>query len=132
MTNDSATIYERIGGHEAIAAVVDDLYVRILDDPQLAGFFTGTNLAKLKGRQVEFFCAALGGPDVYDGGPMDEVHRGRGIEQSHFDQVAAHLIESLKAAGVPGATVDEIVGVVAPLSDDIVGGSGEKASAAAD
>ncbi|QBI56516.1 group I truncated hemoglobin [Streptomonospora litoralis] len=130
MTNDSVSIYERIGGHDALTVVVDDLYVRIMDDPKLAGFFTGTNLAKLKGRQVEFFSAALGGPDVYDGGPMGAVHRGRGIEQAHFDLVAAHLIDALKAAGVPGETVDEIVGVVAPLSDDIVGGSDTARSAA--
>ncbi|GAB3463535.1 group 1 truncated hemoglobin GlbN [Streptomonospora sediminis] len=132
MANESASIYERIGGHDAIAAVVDDLYVRILDDPELAGFFTGTNLPKLKGRQVEFFAAALGGPSAYDGGPMDSVHRGRGIEQEHFDMVAGHLIEALKGAGVPGEIVDEIIAVVAPLSDDIVGGSGETATAAAD
>ncbi|WP_238581059.1 group I truncated hemoglobin [Streptomonospora alba] len=132
MTNDSVSIYERIGGHEAIAAVVDDLYVRIMDDPQLEGFFTGSNLAKLKGRQVEFFSAALGGPNVYDGGAMDEVHRGRGIEQHHFDLVADHLVASLKGAGVPADTVDEIIGVVAPLSHDIVGGSSKTPSAAAD
>ncbi|MDA0564713.1 group 1 truncated hemoglobin [Streptomonospora sp. S1-112] len=120
MTNETATIYERIGGHDALTTVVDDLYVRIMADPELAVFFTGTSLPKLKGRQVEFFSAALGGPDHYSGGAMDEVHRGRGIEQRHFDLVAAHLVDSLKAAGVPGDTIDEIIGAVAPLSGAIV------------
>ncbi|ORW44052.1 hypothetical protein AWB90_16075 [Mycobacterium paraense] len=59
------TIYDRIGGHEAIEVVVEDFYVRVLADSQLAGFFTGTNMNRLKGKQAEFFAAALGGP----GGP---------------------------------------------------------------
>ena len=37
-------------------------YGRVLADDELAGFFTGTNMARLKGKQVEFFAAALGGP----------------------------------------------------------------------
>ena len=65
-----ATIYTQIGGHEALAAVVADFYDRVLADDELAGFFTGTNMAKLKGRQVEFFAAALGGPDPYTGAPI--------------------------------------------------------------
>jgi hemoglobin len=116
----SDTVYERIGGHEALTAVVDDLYVRILDDPALAGFFTGTNMSRLKGRQVEFFAAALGGPDPYVGAPMAQVHQGRGILQEHFDLVATHLIAALTAAGVDRATVDEIIATVAPLAPDIV------------
>ena len=84
-------IYEAIGGEPALVAVVDDFYERVLADRQLAGFFAGANMPKLKGRQVEFFAAALGGPDFYQGAGMREVHAGRGISQADFDKAAFHL-----------------------------------------
>jgi hemoglobin len=115
-----ASIFDAIGGEDALIAVVDDFYVRVLADPQLATFFAGVNMPKLKGRQVEFFAAALGGPDVYEGGSMKEVHVGRGIGQADFDKVAEHLVASLGDAGVPGDTIGQIVEAIAPLSGDIV------------
>lgn len=117
------SIYERIGGQEALIAVVDDFYDRVLADTDLAGFFTGTNMPRLKGMQVEFFAAALGGPDEYRGRSMKEVHRGRGIARRHFDLVAGHLADALTAAGVPSETVDTIIATIAPLADDIVSSS---------
>ncbi|SEF24475.1 hemoglobin [Amycolatopsis pretoriensis] len=113
------TVYEQIGGGEALSAVVDDFYDRVLADAELAVFFKGTNTSRLKGMQVEFFSAALGGPDEYRGRSMKEVHRGRGIGRHHFDLVAKHLTDALLAAGVPGETVRTIIGVVAPLASDI-------------
>ena len=114
------SIYEAIGGEPALVAVVDDFYVRVLADPQLAGFFAGTNMPKLKGRQVEFFAAALGGPDAYQGVGMREVHAGRGISQADFDRVAFHLAAALAAAGVPAETIGAIASAIVPLADDIV------------
>jgi hemoglobin len=114
------SIYEAIGGEPALVAVVDDFYVRVLADPQLAGFFAGANMAKLKGRQVEFFAAALGGPDLYQGGQMRDVHAGRGISQADFDKVAFHLTTALAAAGVPAETIGQITSAITPLAGDIV------------
>jgi hemoglobin len=120
MTAAEVSIFELIGGEPALVAVVDDFYERVLGDPQLAPFFAGANMPKLKGRQVEFFAAALGGPDVYTGGDMRQVHIGRGIGQADFDKVACHLIASLAAAGVPEQTVWQIAAAITPLADDIV------------
>jgi hemoglobin len=114
------TIYDAIGGDTALVAVVDDFYGRVLADPALGAFFAGTNMTRLKGRQVEFFAAALGGPLRYTGASMRDAHRGRAIAQRHFDLVAGHLVASLAAAGVPDATVTQIVAAVAPLASDIV------------
>ena len=113
------SIFDQIGGYEALEVVVNDFYDRVLTDDELAGFFTGTNMARLKGRQVEFFAAALGGPDAYSGAPMRQVHQGRGITTHHFGLVANHLAASLAAAGVPADTVEQILGAIAPLSDEI-------------
>jgi hemoglobin len=114
------SIYEAIGGMPAIVAVVDDFHGRVLADPALAGFFTDSDMARLKTRQAEFFGAALGGPVPYTGAGLAEAHRGRGIGQRHFDLVAGHLAGSLAAAGVPADIVGQIIGAIAPLADDIV------------
>jgi hemoglobin len=115
-----ASIYDAIGGEDAIVAVVDDFYVRVLDDPQLAPYFEGTRLNALKGKQVEFFAEALGGPHVYQCQSMKQAHIGRGISQADFDKVAFHLTSALAGAGVPGDIVNQIIGAVAPLAGDIV------------
>lgn len=122
-------MYERLGGLEAIEAVVEDFYVRVLADDQLKGFFAGANMNRLKGRQAEFFAAALGGPEPYTGAPMKQVHRGRGITMHHFSMVAGHLADALTAAGVPAETVTDILGVVAPLASEIASGEATGAKA---
>jgi len=121
------TVYDRIGGHEALEVVVEDFYVRVLADDQLSGFFTGTNMNRLKGKQVEFFAAALGGPEPYSGAPMKQVHQGRGITMHHFSLVAGHLSEALAAAGVSAETVTEILSAIAPLAPEIATGEADKA-----
>src|SRR6201996_2410890 len=113
------SIYDRIGGHQALEVVVEDFYVRVLDDDHLSGFFAGTNMNRLKGRQVEFFAAALGGPEPYTGAPMKQVHRGRRVTRDDFNLVAGHLTCSLSAAGVPEATIVELLGAIAQLPPDI-------------
>lgn len=113
------SIYELIGGSAALEAVVEDFYARVLDDAALAPFFTGTNMTRMKGRQVEFFTDALGGPEPYVGPPMKQVHRGRGIGRHHFELVAGHLVDALNAAGVPADLVARIIAAIASLADDI-------------
>ncbi|MBF6347418.1 group 1 truncated hemoglobin [Nocardia flavorosea] len=119
----AAPIYERIGGREALEAVVEDFYERVLADEVLLPFFTGINMSRMKGRQVEFFAAALGGPDPYIGAPMKQVHQGRGIIRYHFDLVACHLTDALTGAGVPSDLVAEIIVAVSPLADEIASNS---------
>jgi hemoglobin len=119
----TASIYDKIGGHEALEVVVEDFYCRVLDDEQLSPFFAGTNMDRLKGKQAEFLAAALGGPEPYAGPSMKQAHQGRGITMHHFNLVAGHLKDSLCAAGVPEETVAEILAVVAPLAADIVSDS---------
>jgi len=116
---ESVSIFDAIGGYEAIEIVVEDFYIRVLADDQLSGFFAGSNMNRLKGKQIEFFAAALGGPEPYTGAGMKQVHQGRGIMMSHFALVAGHLTDALFAAGVPQTTIDVIIGAIAPLAADI-------------
>lgn len=114
------SIYDEIGGAPALEEVVSEFYRKVLADPALADFFSGVNMSRLHGKQVEFFAAALGGPEPYRGASMRQVHQGRGIGQQHFDLVAQHLAASLNEAGVPADTVQSILTTISPLSADIV------------
>jgi hemoglobin len=115
----AASLYEKIGGRDALEVVVEDFYCRVLDDEQLAGFYAGSNMRCVKGRQVEFLSAVLGGPGPYTGTSMRQVHEGRGITMHHFAMVAAHLADSLCAAGLHPDTITEILRAIAPLAGEV-------------
>jgi hemoglobin len=115
----TASLYEQIGGHDALEVVVEDFYCRVLDDDHLAGFYAGSNMRCVKARQVEFLSALLDGPGPYTGTPLRQVHEGRGITMHHFAIVAAHLADSLCAAGLHPDTITEILRAIAPLAGEV-------------
>ena len=120
VSNAEVTLFERIGGVPAIKATVDGLYERVLNDPTLAPFFEKVNLRWLKSQQNAFFIQALGGPAVYKGKDMKTAHAHMAISQEHFQAVAGHLVAVMTELSVPSSLIDEVVGVVAPLSGEIV------------
>lgn len=95
------SIYDRIGGYEAIEVVVEDFDARVLADDQLSNFFAGTNMSRLMGKQAQFIAAALGGPEPYTGASMRHVPQGRGITMRHFTLVAGHLSDASRPPGSP-------------------------------
>ncbi|GAA1688037.1 group 1 truncated hemoglobin GlbN [Nonomuraea maheshkhaliensis] len=122
-----ASIFDQIGGASAVSAVVDEFYQRVVADPGLAGYFTGTDLDKLKAHQRSFVAAALGGPQEYRGRTMGEAHTGLAITGEAFDTVVGHLAGALTHCGVPQETITTIAGALAPLRDQIVDGQASAA-----
>ena len=115
----TTSLYEKVGGHDALEVVVEDFYCRVLDDDLLAGFYSGSNMRCVKARQVEFLSSVLGRPAPYTGSSMRQVHEGRGITMHHFAMVAAHLADSLCAAGLHTDTITDILHAIAPLAGEI-------------
>ena len=114
------SIYDSIGGEPAVRAAVDDLYARLLADRQLAAFFTGADLQRLKAHQRAFIAAAVGGPEIFAGREMAHAHAGLGIGDGDFDAVVGHLVGTLTALGVPENTIGQIGEALAPLRGAIV------------
>ncbi len=115
-----STIYDRIGGKDAVAATVDALYARILADPLLAPWFAGTDMRRQTAHMRAFVAAALGGPAIYAGRDMAAAHRGLGITDAAFDAVVGHLVAALGGLGVPDGVVGEIGAALAPLREQVV------------
>ena len=117
------SLYERVGGYDALAAVVDDFIVRLVSDKQFEKFFIGqSNDSKKRIRQhiLDQFCAATGGPCVYTGREMKTSHAGLGITNAEWDAAAKHLIASLDKFKVPEKEKSEILAFVTSLKKDIV------------
>ena len=114
------TLYEAIGGAPAVEAAVDNFYERVLNDPELVGFFDEKRLPWLKVQQRAFLTQVMSGPAEYKGRNMKEAHAHMTITNEHFDLVAGHLTDSLKELGVPTNLAKQVLGLVAPLRADIV------------
>lgn len=115
------SLYVRLGGADAIAAVVDAFYARVLADELLSPLFAGKDMAQQRTHQTRFMSYALGGPNQYKGRSMQRAHAGLGITPTQFAAVAGHLAATLRAFAVPEAWIDEVIGHVAGLRNDIVG-----------
>ena len=118
-------LYERLGGYDAIAAVVGDFVGRLATDPQLAMFFSGHSTdSKMRIRQhvVDQLCQATGGPCVYQGRDMKTSHAGLGITEEQWNISVNHLVATLDKFKVPQMEKDELIGAVAGFKKDIVEG----------
>lgn len=117
------SLYERVGGYNALAAVVDDFVGRLVADKQFEKFFAGHSIdSKRRIRQhiLDQFCAATGGPCVYTGRDMKTSHAGLGITEADWDAAAKHLAASLDKFKVPEKEKNEILTFVTSLKKDIV------------
>ena len=124
MTNQAGTsLYERLGGYDALAAAVDDLLPRLQGDPQLGVYWRGQNdHTKKRGRQMllDFLVSALGGPAIYNGLDMRAAHQGLRINHSDWAVMERHVLAVLDKFGIQGREREEFLGAAASLRGDIV------------
>jgi hemoglobin len=117
---EQRSLYERLGGREAVVAVIDDFVGRAAGDSRINGKFARTDVPHLKAMLVEEVCAATGGPETYTGRGMRETHDGMGVTAGEFDALVADLVATLDQFNVPAAEQQELLGILGPLRGDIV------------
>ena len=113
-------LYDRLGGYNAITAVVDDFVANVAADKRINRFFANADIGRLKARLVEQICQGTGGPCIYTGGDMKSVHAGMGIQGMHFNALVADLAKTLNKFKVPKREQGELVAILAPMKKDIV------------
>ena len=105
------SLFERLGGYDAIAAVIGDLYDRMLSDPQLGNYWRGhSNDSKSTERKliVDFVCMSTGGPNVYAGRDMETSHDGLGISEVDWEAFVRLAEATLQESGLPANERDEL------------------------
>jgi hemoglobin len=117
------TLYKRLGGYDAVAAVTDDFLARLAGDPQFAKFFVGhgtDSIKRIRQNIVDQLCAATGGPCNYIGRDMKTSHAGLGITEKDWDASVKLLVATLDKFTVPAKEKDEVLGAISGLKKDIV------------
>jgi len=117
------TLYQRLGGYDAIAAVTDDFIVALATDPDLGSFFKGfseDSQKKIRQHIIDFVCQATGGPCVYSGRDMKTAHKGLGITEAQWEKSVELLKNTLDKFKVPEKEQNELFEAVSSVKKDIV------------
>lgn len=118
------SLYSRLGGYDAIAAVTDDFVGRLASDPQLGRYFVGfseDSKKTMRQRIVDFLCQTTGGPCVYTGRDMKTVHTGLKITEQDWETSVKHLNATFDKFKVPQKERGEVLQAISGLKPDIVG-----------
>jgi truncated hemoglobin YjbI len=114
------SLYERLGGKDAISAVVDDFAANVLADPRINKKFAKTDATRLLANLKDFVCFATGGPCQYKGLDMKTSHKNMGTTAGEFNALVEDLVKTLNKFKVPPKEQNELLGALAGLRGDIV------------
>lgn len=118
------SLYERLGGADAVKAAVDRFYQKMLADERVAPFFANTDMDKQRIKQRSFLTFAFGGPNTYTGQNMRDGHAHlleKGLDDSHVDIVIEHLGNTLRELNVPESDIAEVAAIANSVRNDVLG-----------
>lgn len=123
---NASTLYDSIGGADALRVAVDRFYLKVLGDPQLAPYFEGKDVSAIKRHQVLLLTTVLGGPEAYDGRDLGRAHAALAITGADYDRTVAHLVEVLDELGVRGEAYEALTAAVLGTRGAIVTGEADE------
>jgi hemoglobin len=119
----SDSLYARLGGYDAVAAVADNLLSRLMADAQLGRFWQNRGddgVRREKQFLIDFLCASAGGPLEYVGRDMNTSHTGMGINESDWGIFRNHLEATLDHFAVPSGERTDLLAFIDSTKSDIV------------
>ena len=117
------TLYERLGGYDAIAAVANDLLPRLMSDPQLGRFWENRGedgINREKQLLIDYLCSNAGGPLLYTGRDNKTSHRVMGISESDWEKFVDHLNATLDKFQLPQQERSDVIAFIESTKSDIV------------
>jgi hemoglobin len=117
------SLYQRLGGYDAIAAMLDEFVGKLAAEQQLQRFFAGhSKSSEMRQRQLvlDLFCQVTGGPCFYIGRDLRIAHAGLGITKADWDLAVTRFVETMNKHKVAEREQKELAGVIGPLEKDIV------------
>lgn len=117
------TIFEELGGADAVEQAVDIFYRYVLADDRINHWFEGIDMEKQIAKQHAFMTMAFGGPHNYTGADLRRGHThlvARGLNDEHFDAVKENLEKALKDLNVPEEKITQVLDLVETTRNDVL------------
>lgn len=118
-----STLFERLGGQDAVNTAVDIFYRKVLLDDRVNYFFDGVDMETQIQKQKGFLTMVFGGPNSYTGKGMRDGHRHlvkKGLNDSHVDIIIEHLGSTLKELGANDEDIAEVASIANSVRDDVL------------
>lgn len=117
------SLYDRLGGYDAIAAVVNNLLPRLMSDSQLGRFWENRGedgINREKQLLIDYLCANAGGPLLYTGRDNKTSHKGMGISEDDWTIFIGHLNDTLDSFDLPARERADVTTFIESTRSDIV------------
>lgn len=114
------TIYEKYGGHDFFKDCIYSLYLDMFDHPEISYHFFGVDIEELATHQTHYLIRAIGGPDLYKGRPIVEVHKELDITPFQFNEIAKSFRQVFLDKGVAPHDVNLIMDFISGHERSIV------------
>ena len=117
------TLFERLGGRDAVNTAVDVFYTKVLADDRVNYFFESVDMAMQRNKQKAFLTMVFGGPNNYTGKDMREGHKHlleKGLDDSHVDVIIELLGETLTELGANEKDIEEVATIANSVRDDVL------------
>ena len=117
----SKSLYERLGGGQGIARIVDDVVAGHLVNPLIqTRFQSAEDVDHLKRMACEFFAAGSGGPEKYTGKDMRAAHKGMNISEQEYIAVMDDILAALEKNNIDEATKKDVLAILYSLKGEII------------
>lgn len=114
------SLYQRLGGAEGIAAIVDDAVDRHAVNPLLAPRFSGRDLPRAKQMGTQFFCMGAGGPQKYEGRDLRTAHAGMNIGEQELVATIDDFVAAMQGQGIGTPEINEVVAILYSLKVEVL------------
>lgn len=118
--NSPVSIYEKYGGETFFHECIYALYLDMFDHPEISYHFLGVDIEKLSLHQTYYLIAHIGGPNLYQGGPIQAVHKHMGITLFQFKEIAEAFRDVFLSKGVSREDTETIMTFVSSHQSQIV------------
>nr|WP_320166618.1 group 1 truncated hemoglobin [uncultured Methylophaga sp.] len=118
--HNQASLYEKLGGEEGVAVIVNNLTINIGHDQQIFHYFAEANVTRFKKNLTQHLCAISDGPCQYEGDSMEQIHHGMDINERDFNHLVDLLIDAMDEAGISHPTQNLLLARLAPLRQQII------------
>jgi len=114
------SLYRDLGERAGLTKIVEGTLINAARDPRIAARYRNIDVIRLRDKLVEQFCVEAGGPCVYKGSDMAEVHKHMNINRSEFNALVEDLIAAMDAQGVAVAVQNRLIGRLAPMRGEVI------------